>query len=1291
MDPSKLGEVRDLMNQAKQIEKMVGTVTTGKIYHFEDKAKADKLGEYLQGIGIKGVSVKQHIKGNPNYGVVLSEADVKHIDTIISQSLVGKKVTTQPPAQVKAAFTAHTATDVSGKTQGVFKGMEPPPSPTAGPSTPKPAISAKPMAQSQVLAGSTQQASLATPTPKVVESKLEQLNREAEKVTTYEKDPTTKQTVKGPDGKDIPTGTVYCFKDKASADQFAKFLFDEAGIKGGSGGEKYVAQHLKDNKDLSSKDYYGVVLTPDNIKVLEAKLSALKQAREASGKHAVTDKGFADRVSEDTGPFLSTEEASSMAANFYKLVDATSASQKTTSKAVEKPPVKTPSKEAEPKPVPGWKKPQAKESDLVSPKSTASMPEKPTAAASTIATAKTTFSSPPPVTSPAGSSAPPSWKAKPIETKPASALTKAVSDVDAHSLITQGNVLGLKKYFEGGGKEFEVGDPKYTVWYNKASQSIFIQKTSDYDGFTNLNRISIKLAADGGIEKLFKDDTEKSLPKVVKGSQFEEDLRSIESDFRYALGLAIKQSQQPAASSSAPKTTPAGFSTAPQTSNVVSSEKPVETAVALKKLVLEKAAQLGVWESSDQRYSFKDIKDAEQFSQLLSQVGIQGKLEKDTDSYSKGAAVRLTEKQFADLNKIMFPPKTAASQKIEQSAGAEKAAAKTTEAPKATKPELTGTSLKALEGRLKAETLTVGNPKYYVWYNPTHNAINVQSAVDYAASKTTGIIGFQLDQTGNLKNLFVDGKPVASATVNNIPDTFKGVLSLATKNLLNLGQLYEVASPVFDDQKNCYYYFRSKGEASDFGRLAPEVWNSATPKAVIEETDKDGKATGWYAVKLDSKEVAFLQLGIAEKMDLKALNNIAEESAVDQANYSYKFADRAKADRFAELLQGIGVTGMGKDGKTPGSKKHVMDTGSGQFAVILKPEDIVKLDAAVGATKTSSVTVGKESLVKQLETVYSTYERTVRGGSYAPEMNKENLMSYVQSQDFQRHAKTARIYYNSKQLAEQDALRIVAQREPTNIAMGKGQYDKAKLKTAFGYSQSVYKDKHVKKENGEEFGKLPNSACVYSETYLWDPPGGTNKKEVSVLSLPAPALDSPKQPHFDHYVQNGKLSAAKYEEEMKFLFDVTEQAIRDNKDSAFGGTGLKRVVLSKFGQGAFLAGLSKEDQQLANEIYQKQMKEFLKRVADTKVPIVMIDYKIGSDADRWMDNMIEGDIVQQAKPGDLIINAWDPHSAPGNGNDSDRSLDGAIGMSTGIVATQTAWLNERLKKRECLVKVGAKG
>ncbi len=305
---------------------------------------------------------------------------------------------------------------------------------------------------------------------------------------------------------------------------------------------------------------------------------------------------------------------------------------------------------------------------------------------------------------------------------------------------------------------------------------------------------------------------------------------------------------------------------------------------------------------------------------------------------------------------------------------------------------------------------------------------------------------------------------------------------------------------------------------------------------------------------------------------------------------------------------------------------------------------------------------------------------------FAPRANLINLMEYSQSEDYKRHAKTACIYYNSGQLTQEDALKIVFQREPTNIAMKADQYNKKNLEQLLGYTRGVYNDTEVKKKDGSLFKELPNTVAIYSETYLWNPPGGKNKKEIAALSLPAPALDSPDQPHYKWYMETGRLDENRYLKEIKFLFKAIERAIRDHKGSAFENKGIKRVVLSKFGQGAFLGALSSSDREIAQGVYKKELAIFLDRIKDIDLEVVMSEY-FDSGVEAWYSKVVIGDIIKTAKEQDLIINAWDPHSAPGNGNDGDNSFDGAMGKGSGILLVQTSWLNETLRSEDSLVSI----
>lgn len=350
-----------------------------------------------------------------------------------------------------------------------------------------------------------------------------------------------------------------------------------------------------------------------------------------------------------------------------------------------------------------------------------------------------------------------------------------------------------------------------------------------------------------------------------------------------------------------------------------------------------------------------------------------------------------------------------------------------------------------------------------------------------------------------------------------------------------------------------------------------------------------------------------------------------------------------------------------------------------------------ELPKPVAASAASAVKINVKEKLEHLERALSAYVPHCR-----PQINGQNLRDYYVSEDFARHAKTARVYYNGSQLSDEDALRITFQREPTNIAMGSGQYNKERLKELYGFERGVFTDPTAKKSDGKPFKDLPNTACMYAETYLWKPPGGQNKVEIACLSVPAPAMDSKHQPHYPYYMGTGKphhpddmgtgkLNTARYENEMEFLFKTVELSLRDNVADAFNGKGIKRVIISRFGQGVFLNALGGSDKALANAAFDKQLAKFMNRIQDLNVEIKMSEYNaFGGNKD---PGTVYGDILDTAQEGDLVINAWDPHSAPGNGNDADKSFDGAMGKGTGILLTQSPWFNEVLKSKDALVAV----
>lgn len=311
------------------------------------------------------------------------------------------------------------------------------------------------------------------------------------------------------------------------------------------------------------------------------------------------------------------------------------------------------------------------------------------------------------------------------------------------------------------------------------------------------------------------------------------------------------------------------------------------------------------------------------------------------------------------------------------------------------------------------------------------------------------------------------------------------------------------------------------------------------------------------------------------------------------------------------------------------------------------------------------------------------------GGKCAPQANRANLNAYVATEEFIKNCSTAEVIYNSGEMSSKDAVTLAKMRVPANIGGTTFCSNLEKLKEKAKSSLGAFFDEEVKNEQGKPFKEAPNSICILSETPFWRDPSKPDYLKVSVLSVPAPALDSITQPHHDYYVQNGKLNDEKYQKEMEHLANVIISQAVDKKP--------KRLLLSEFGQGAFLKALTDEDRIKANDMFVNAMTAAIAKQKDglKGVEIAMYEYP-GFPANEKRSNIsikleaslkekgvklsiARGELPDVVKKGDLIVNAWDPHSVPGNGNDADKSFDGVLGKHSAIGMTQTPWMNPHLE------------
>jgi len=245
-------------------------------------------------------------------------------------------------------------------------------------------------------------------------------------------------------------------------------------------------------------------------------------------------------------------------------------------------------------------------------------------------------------------------------------------------------------------------------------------------------------------------------------------------------------------------------------------------------------------------------------------------------------------------------------------------------------------------------------------------------------------------------------------------------------------------------------------------------------------------------------------------------------------------------------------------------------------------------------------------------------------------------------------------------------------------------YDQEDLEMWFGHLVSVFNDHDARKEDGSLYATNPNTIGIYSKTYLWGFPQA-KPKVIGCLSLPAPALDTPQQPHYSYYVQKGVLNTARYQAEMEELAALLIHCAREHQSE------FQRLVIPTYGQGAFLAALSESEQAIALTIFYCTLRNALQNAPELHLPIAIAQRRkkphtraeqeliLPLQAAGLSISLLCGDILQTAQEKDLIINPWNPHSAPGNGNDGDPSFDGTLGKGTGITLTQLPWLNPHMR------------
>ena len=241
-----------------------------------------------------------------------------------------------------------------------------------------------------------------------------------------------------------------------------------------------------------------------------------------------------------------------------------------------------------------------------------------------------------------------------------------------------------------------------------------------------------------------------------------------------------------------------------------------------------------------------------------------------------------------------------------------------------------------------------------------------------------------------------------------------------------------------------------------------------------------------------------------------------------------------------------------------------------------------------------------------------------------------------------------------------DVKKLVAEREPTNIGMNR-LYNKQELKETFGWDLGYYQ----RYAEQHQYNKLPPNIAIFAKTPL-----KINKvvRLVNVINLIGYAFDSPKQPdriYFEKHQLGKKELIRRYANVWKYAFICA----RVHK--------LKYLHISAVGGGAF-APAEYNGVTFKEEILKPSI-AIAKETIDTKNKIKL---RWTAYPDFCVPDSFE-EISQKEINKTLYVNAWDPLSMVGNGNEMDRSLDGAWGKSTALAPLCWSISNPYMKYQAC--------
>lgn len=248
----------------------------------------------------------------------------------------------------------------------------------------------------------------------------------------------------------------------------------------------------------------------------------------------------------------------------------------------------------------------------------------------------------------------------------------------------------------------------------------------------------------------------------------------------------------------------------------------------------------------------------------------------------------------------------------------------------------------------------------------------------------------------------------------------------------------------------------------------------------------------------------------------------------------------------------------------------------------------------------------------------------------------------LEPQEWANHRFSETKVYYMKTDSLEDVKQMATQREPCNICM-KRLYSESRLEQEFGWTHGAY-------ERSTPDKLMPNIA-IYCYATVKRPNRTLN---IHVINLVGYAFDTQDQPDYKYFQIRPKIDLIqKYSEMWLKALKAAKDLREENK--------INKIRIFNVGGGAFAGPYSMN---FIDTVFEPAFLSLIQEF--TKLDIQVIGYNAITKRfdDVFIPNLF--DAPDEDVDNTLYVNAWDPWSLIGNGNERDRSLDGYMGRCSNM-------------------------